>query len=127
MPRKKAPKRTSATRDDAQKPPLILRITLGDRAPVVVDVNKLNFGERAELEDFHDRPWAQIAGGGWLFSDKGAAFLAWLGYRRRSPELTLAEVFEATEIKLEINPDDLLEEGGEGKESSPATSGTDAS
>jgi hypothetical protein len=115
-------KRKPAPKGDGDKPRLVIRYTLDDRAPIDLDVNTLTLRERIEVEELFNLPWGQVVSSGWIFSEKAHAYLAWIAYRRRSPQLAYEQVEGGKSLTAEINPD-----GDEGKDETPETSGSPSS
>lgn len=115
-------KRKPAPKDADEKPRLVIRYTLDERAPIDLDVNKLTLSERIEAEEYFELPWSQIVSTGWIFSEKAHALLAWIALRRRSQKITFADVLGGGSLTAEINPEDDA-----GKDETPGTSGSPTS
>jgi hypothetical protein len=116
------PKRKAAAKAGDEKPRLVIRYTLDDRAPIDLDVNKLTLRERIEVEEHFGMPWGQVVSSGWIFSEKAHALLAWIALRSRSSTLTYEDVEGGSSLTAEINPADDA-----GKDETPETTGSQSS
>lgn len=84
-----------------------IRFTVdGKSYDLEISDEKLPLRERIEFEDYMGMPWVRANAGGWMFSEKGSAFLAYLAVRRRRKTVTLDEILDSKKLEIEINPDE---------------------
>lgn len=85
----------------------IVRCTVdGTDYDIDLSKSKLPIRERIEFEEYLGMPFPSIVAGGWLGSEKGCVFIAFLAIRRKRKDATIAEVLDAKELTVNFEPEE---------------------
>jgi hypothetical protein len=101
-----------------EKPDTATRVKVKGHT-IAIDITKLESREVIELEEYFDKPFAQILNEGWLDSTKGGVFLIYQAYRKAvDPRVSFEDI-------LDLKPDELeyLERDPKRPTGTPGTSG----
>lgn len=82
-----------------------VRYTL-DGSTADLKLESITLGERIEIEEHMQMPYAQAVGSQWFVSEKLQAYLAFIAFRRRTKGLTFADVLKSKELGVEFDPSD---------------------
>jgi hypothetical protein len=90
----------------ADKEATKIRYTIDGGKSYDLDLKTVTIRERIDVEEFLGMPWAEANSSGWIFSEKGQAFFAYLAVRRKRKTATFEEILSAEDLTVEINPKD---------------------
>lgn len=96
---------------EVERPQFDMRFKWDDRT-YEISYESLDFGERAEIEEFMGQPWALIFVTGWASSYKLMGFLAYLAVRRVKAEVEMSE-FSSLKNEDITTPDEAAGEDGD--------------